>query len=71
MTHHQRIAVRRRFGADIESNGAARATAIFDHDRLTDAGSKLLRHQPRDQIVGAARREGYDDADGFRRVSLP
>ena len=53
-------------GADI----GAGAAAVLDDDRLTDPLRQRLRDQARNDVEGAAGRNGHDQMDRPRRISL-
>ena len=58
--------MRDRFGAD----DSAAAAAIVDDDGLAERLGHALRIHAPENVVGAARRGGHDDANGFSRVVL-
>jgi hypothetical protein len=51
------VAVGRRLRRHVRADGAAGAGLVLDHDRLAEALAQLLRHDARDDVGGAARRE--------------
>ena len=68
-THHQRIAVRRGFRRQLDTDGAAGTAAIVDDHRVTPGLGELLANDPGNDVVRAARRERHDDLDRFGRIS--
>jgi hypothetical protein len=50
--------------------GAAGAEAAFDDRGLTDLSADLFEHRAGDGVRRAARGEGHNDMDGFRRPGL-
>jgi hypothetical protein len=68
--NRERIAVgralRRRLGAD----RAARAAAVLDDDRLSEAFGESLLDDAGDDVRSAAGRVGHDETDRLRRVVL-
>ena len=69
-SHHQRVTVGRGFGHDIGADHRAAAGAIVHVDLLPPRLGQFLRHQPRENVGGAAGRERGDQAYWFRRVGL-
>src|SRR5439155_18493148 len=57
--HHQRVAIRRRRGEDLEGDLAARTRTIVDHKALAQGIAELLCKAARDGIHAAAGRERY------------
>jgi hypothetical protein len=43
---------------------------VVDHDRLAELALQVLRQQPRDDVVGRARRVGHDDPHRLAREAL-
>ena len=66
----QRVAVGRSGRHRMRADRAARAGAIFDHDRLAKRGAELVGDRARDDIAGAACRVGNDHLDGPARIGL-
>ncbi len=68
VSHHQVVAVGRRFGDDVRGNGAARARAAVDDHRLPPALGELQREVAR-EVIGGAARALPEDADRPRGVA--
>jgi hypothetical protein len=67
--HIERVAIRRRSYAELESERAARARTIVDDHLLTERFGKFLADDPRHEIGAAAGRRSDDHAnrlDGIR-----
>src|SRR4029079_4455770 len=60
--HQQRIAVRRRFRCDFETDDRPDARTVVDDDRLTPAFGELLGEHTRQHIARSAWNERIDDA---------
>ena len=68
---HDGVAVRRAFRDGARGDGAAAAErAVFHHHRLTEQRGHLFRHQTREDVGGAARRQRHDQGDGTGRIGL-
>ena len=59
----QGVAIGARLGGLGRADGAARARAVVNHQRLAQLLRHLLRHHAGDQIGGTAGRKRHDDAD--------
>ena len=66
----QRVAVGRGPGDLEHGDGSGAARAVVDDDADAHRDGELLRHGPRDDFRGAARRERDDEADGLVRIRL-
>src|SRR4029077_2036188 len=66
----QRVAIRRALRRDIGADGAARAAADLDHDRLVPHLRELDRHDASVDVGRSTRRKGDDHPDGLGRVTL-
>jgi len=64
---HEGGAVGRRAGDLQPADGAARAGLVVDHHRLPELLAELLGHDAREDVAGAAGREGDDDLDRLVR----
>ena len=69
-TDSDRVAVRSRAGRPAGTNAAVGTADIFDDDGLIERYPHTLAYNSRDHIRNAARRQGHDDGDGARRISL-
>jgi hypothetical protein len=68
--HHDRITVGRAFRGQFSRDIAAGASAIVDHERLTELVAQRRFHRARDDVRRAARRKRNENADRARRVLL-
>ena len=66
----QCVAVHRGARDDLARNAAARAGAVVDHHLLAEQLRHLRRIDSRCDVGGAARRLGYEHADGLDRILL-
>ena len=64
------VTIRRGAGDAPDTNAAAGAADIFDHDRLPKRCTHPLGHDPGGGIGRSARRERHHQRDGTRGVSL-
>ena len=60
--HHDHVRITARLGHQVARQHAARAGAVLHHHRLADPRRKPLRHQAREDVGRARRREGHDPA---------
>ena len=68
--HHQRVAIVRRFGAQLSGDSAIRTGAILDDKCRAACIREMFREETRDGICAAARREAYQEADGLGWIGL-
>ena len=61
----QRVAVRRRFCRAVDTQHAARAADVLDHDRLAELRAHALREKAAENVRRAAHRKRHDQAQGF------
>jgi hypothetical protein len=66
--HRQRIAIGRRFRAELGAEYAGRAGAVVDDDLLTERLGEPLLYRARDEVRAATGREGDDETNGFGGV---
>jgi hypothetical protein len=66
----QRVAVRLGAKHELRAQIAAGTGAALDDELLAEARRELLRSRAREEVGGAARREGNDDAHRLRRIRL-
>jgi hypothetical protein len=64
------VAVRRRLGDQVVADGGGRARLVLHDEALLQLFLQLLGHQPREDVVGAARREADDDLHRLVRIGL-
>ena len=62
-----RVAIGRRTHDEVHADGAGRARAVLDHERLAQLLGHLLHDRPRDEVGVATGRRRDDDAHGLRR----
>jgi hypothetical protein len=63
------MAVGRRLGRHVGTDGAASTAAVVDHHRLLQPFGEFLGDDAADDVVAAARRERHDEAD--RAIGIP
>jgi hypothetical protein len=70
VSHHQSVAVGRRFCGHPHADHAGDAAAIVDNNLLAQARSELLGDNACDRIDAAAGRKRHDQSDRMRRIGL-
>ncbi|MNY18225.1 hypothetical protein D3C86_1515920 [compost metagenome] len=68
--HQQGVAVRGGFGDDVRADIAARAGFVVDHHVPAWQLGQFGGHGPREDVGGAAGREGHHEADRLVRVRI-
>ena len=69
-TEQPSVAIGRAFGDFVGARRAAGLRAVFNHDRLPQAGGEAILHAPSNHIQRAPRWSHHDPANGFRREIL-
>jgi hypothetical protein len=70
VAHEDGVAVGRGLRDHVGGDGAARAGAVLDHERLPEVFLQLLRDEARDHVGSAARRESHQHLRGLVRICL-
>ncbi|KAG1189981.1 hypothetical protein G6F35_014002 [Rhizopus arrhizus] len=68
--HQQRVAVRRRLGHIVRTQGRPRARLVFHHHRLAQALGQFLPQCARQHVGRAAGRERHDQVHRPRGIRL-